>query len=69
VRYGEGIIAAMLNDLLAKFPQIMLGSYPVLDLPEYKVKVTLESKDAAYLDRALQTFVASLPKDGVHRID
>lgn len=69
VRYGEGIIAAMLNDLLVKFPQIMLGSYPVLDLAEYKVKVTLESKDAAYLERALQTFVASLPKDGVQRID
>lgn len=69
VRYGEGIIAAMLNDLLVKFPQIMLGSYPVLDLEEYKVKVTLESKDAAYLDRALQTFVASLPKDGVQRIE
>jgi len=69
VRYGEGIIAAMLNDLLVKFPEIMLGSYPVLDLPEYKVKVTLESKDAAYLDRALQTFVASLPKDAVQRVD
>ena len=69
VRYGEGIIAAMLNDLLVKFPQIMLGSYPVLDLADYKVKVTLESKDAAYLERALQTFVASLPKDGVQRID
>jgi molybdopterin-biosynthesis enzyme MoeA-like protein len=69
VRYGEGVIAAMLNDLLVKFPQIMLGSYPVLDVPEYKVKVTLESKDAAYLDRAVQTFVASLPKDGVQRID
>jgi FAD synthetase len=69
VRYGEGIIAAMLNQLLVKFPQIMLGSYPVLDLADYKVKVTLESKDAAYLDQALQTFIASLPKDAVHRID
>ena len=68
VRYGEGIIAAMLNDLLVKYPEIMLGSYPMLDLPEYKVKVTLESKDADYLERALQAFVASLPKDGVHRI-
>ena len=68
VRYGEGIIAAMLNDLLVKYPEIMLGSYPVLDLPEYKVKVTLESKDADYLERALQAFVASLPKDGVLRI-
>jgi len=69
VKHGEGIIAAMLNDLLVKFPQLMLGSYPVLDLPDYKVKVTLESKDAGYLDQALKTFVASLPKDSVHRID
>ena len=69
VRYGEGVIAVMLNDLLNKFPQLMLGSYPVLDLPDYKVKVTLESKDSNYLDRALQAFVASLPQDAVHRID
>jgi len=69
VRYGEGIIAAMLNDLLVKFPQLMLGSYPVLDLSEYKVKVTLESKDATYLDQALQAFVASLPEDAVQRIE
>jgi len=69
VRHGEGIIATMLNDLLVKYPEIMLGSYPVLDLPDYKVKVTLESKDQKYLTEALATFVASLPKDGVHRID
>ena len=69
VKYGEGIIAAILNDLLAKFPQLLLGSYPVLDLPDYKVKVTLESKDADYLSRALQTFVSSLPADAVHRIE
>jgi molybdenum cofactor synthesis domain-containing protein len=69
VRYGEGVIAAILNDLLVKFPQLMLGSYPVLDLPEYKVKVTLESKDEKYLSHALEAFVASLPQDAVHRID
>jgi molybdopterin-biosynthesis enzyme MoeA-like protein len=69
VRHGEGIIAASLNDLLIKFPALMLGSYPVLDLPDYKVKVTLESKDAEYLDRALKSLIDSLPKDSVHRID
>jgi molybdenum cofactor synthesis domain-containing protein len=69
VKYGEGIIAAMLNDLLVKFPELMLGSYPVLDSPEYKVKVTLESKDSGYLAHALQAFTASLPKDAVQRID
>ena len=69
VRYGEGVIAAALNDLLAKFPHLLLGSYPVLDLPEYKVKVTLESKDSNYLDHALKTLIASLPQDAVYRID
>jgi molybdenum cofactor synthesis domain-containing protein len=69
VRYGEGVIAATLNDLLTKFPKLMLGSYPVLDLPDYRVKVTLESKDASYLDQALQAFVAALPTDAVQRID
>jgi len=68
VRYGEGVIATVLNDLLVKFPELMLGSYPVLDLPDYKVKVTLESKDSKYLDQALQAFVAALPADAVQRI-
>jgi hypothetical protein len=54
---------------LVKYPDLMLGSYPVLDLPDYKVKVTLESKDQKYLTRALEAFVSSLPKDSVHRID
>jgi molybdenum cofactor synthesis domain-containing protein len=69
VRYGEGIIASILTDLLVNFPNLMLGSYPVLDLPEYKVKVTLESKDSDYLEQALRALIASLPPDAVHRVD
>jgi FAD synthetase len=69
VRYGEGVIASILNQLLVNFPDLMLGSYPVLDLPNYKVKVTLESKDSNYLDEALRAFIASLPADAVHRVD
>jgi FAD synthetase len=68
-KLGEGIIAKMLNDVLAQFPDLLLGSYPVLEIPEYKVKVTFESKDPEYLQRALQTFLASLPDGAVHRID
>jgi molybdenum cofactor synthesis domain-containing protein len=68
VKQGEGVIASLMNDLLVKYPQLLLGSYPVLDLPDYKVKVTLESKDSAYLDQALQSFLSSLPDGAVHRI-
>jgi molybdenum cofactor synthesis domain-containing protein len=69
VTVGEGVIAQYLNDVLAHFPQLLLGSYPVLDLPEYKVKVTFESKDAEYLEGALQTFLAALPRDSIYRVD
>jgi FAD synthetase len=68
VKQGEGVIASIMNDLLLNYPQLLLGSYPVLDIPEYKVKVTLESKDSVYLDRALQSFLSSLPDGAVHRI-
>jgi molybdenum cofactor synthesis domain-containing protein len=69
VKLGEGIIAKMLNEVLAKFPELLLGSYPVLDIPEYKVKVTFESKDPEYLQRALQSFLSSLPDGAVHRVE
>lgn len=69
VKLGEGIIAKMLNDVLAQFPELLLGSYPVLEIPEYKVKVTFESKDPEYLQRALKSFLASLPDGAIHRVD
>jgi FAD synthetase len=69
VKYGEGVIAELMNDLLVKYPTILLGSYPVLDVPEYKVKVTLESKDSSYLNQALRTFLNSLPEGAIHRIE
>jgi molybdenum cofactor synthesis domain-containing protein len=52
-REGEGSIAHHLHATLAAFPDLMLGSYPKLGDPEYAVKLTLESKDPAYVDRAL----------------
>jgi len=66
---GEGVIASILNDLLAKFPELLLGSYPVLDNPEYRVKLTLESKDPNYLDQAFQKLLSTLPQGAIHRIE
>ncbi len=69
VRMGEGLLADFLNDLLKAYPLLLLGSYPEFSHPEYKVKVTLESKDHDYLDRALKELVARLPRDTVVRIE
>jgi hypothetical protein len=57
-----------LNRLLAEFPLLQLGSYPEFSNPEYKVKVTLESRDRGYLDEALAGFLARLPAEVVVKI-
>jgi molybdenum cofactor synthesis domain-containing protein len=68
-RAGESAIAEHLTACLAEFPELMLGSYPELDEANYRVKITLESKDAAYLDRAFSRLVELLPKDAVCKVE
>ena len=68
-RVGEGTIAEFLNDTLREFPDLMLGSYPKIDNPEYMVKVTLESKDALYVERALEHLLRVLPEGSVVRTE
>jgi molybdenum cofactor synthesis domain-containing protein len=68
VTIGEGTLAAHLNGLLVDFPDLMLGSYPEFSNPEYRVKVTLESQNDTYLERALERFLASLPSDVVVKV-
>jgi len=66
---GEGAIAEHLNATLAAFPELLLGSYPKIGDPEYAVKLTLESKDEAYVERALAHLLGLLPRDAVVRTE
>ena len=68
VAIGEGVLADYLNRLLADFPLLLLGSYPELSNPEYKVKVTLESRDRGYLEGALAEFLRRLPAGALVRV-
>jgi molybdenum cofactor synthesis domain-containing protein len=68
-REGEGTIAEHLNATLARFPDLLLGSYPKLADPEYAVKLTLESKDRAYVDDALAHLLRLLGSDAVVRTE
>ena len=68
VRIGEGTLADHLNGLLRDYPELLLGSYPEFSNPEYKVKVTLESRDGAFLERALAEFLKRLPVDCIVRV-
>jgi FAD synthetase len=68
-REGEGAIAEHLNATLAAFPELLLGSYPRIGDPEYVVKLTLESKDQAYVERALAHLLGRLPRESVVRTE
>jgi molybdenum cofactor synthesis domain-containing protein len=65
LRADEGQIAAILHRVLADFPDLMLGSYPYFDNPEYSIKLTLESKDSSYLDRARSMLLTELAGVGI----
>lgn len=65
---GEGLLAEHLNAVLARHPDLLLGSYPEFSNPEYKVKVTLESKDRNYMERALSDLLERLPPSSLVRV-
>lgn len=69
VRDGESAIAELLHAVLHEYPQLMLGSYPVINVTEYKVMLTLESRDAEYLEGALQCLLGKLPQASIVRIE
>ena len=68
-REMESTIAASLNRVLEQFPELALGSYPKLNDPEYAVRITLESKDRDYVERALAALLAMLPPRAVVRTE
>jgi len=66
---GEGAIAEYLDATLKAFPELLLGSYPKIGDPEYAVKLTLESKDHDYVERALAHLLGLLPPGAVARTE
>ena len=69
INMPEGTLADHLNELLRRHPELMLGSYPEFFNAEYKVKVTLESKDRKYVERAVEDFLQRLPAAAVVRVE
>jgi molybdenum cofactor synthesis domain-containing protein len=68
-RESEGSIAEHLNATMVEFPELLLGSYPKIGDPDYAVKLTLESKDQTYVERALAYLLARMPAEAVVRTE
>jgi molybdenum cofactor synthesis domain-containing protein len=60
VRAGEGEIAGALDETVAAFAGVEVGSYPQLDAATHRVKITLDGRDAAAVERALAFLAARL---------
>jgi molybdenum cofactor synthesis domain-containing protein len=69
VKPFESDIADKLDALLGEFSDLMLGSYPRLGESEYRVMLTLESRDGAYLERALESLLGRLSPEDVHKVE
>ena len=69
VQVEEGEIADALNEVLEAFPDLGLGSYPAFNNPLYKVKLTLESKDEAYLEKARQCLLEKMASRSIVPFD
>lgn len=66
---GQSCIAEHLDALMREYPALLLGSYPTLHNPDCRVTLTLESKDPAYLDKALSPLISLLPSSAVARVE
>jgi molybdenum cofactor synthesis domain-containing protein len=66
LKADEGQIAATLHRVLEEFPELLLGSYPYFDNPVFSIKLTLESKDAAYLECAHSKLLLQLAVLDLH---
>jgi molybdenum cofactor synthesis domain-containing protein len=65
-RQDEFDIAASLTDVAVAHPVVAIGSYPNYESKEYRVKLTLESKDQAALDEAFAALLARLDPAQIH---
>lgn len=69
VTIPESSFAHLLHALLQEFPDVLLGSYPEVRNPDYRVKLTLESKDVAYLARAYDRLLNLLPAEAIYKAE
>jgi molybdopterin-biosynthesis enzyme MoeA-like protein len=56
----EGTIAGELDRIVASYAGVQVGSYPKIDTTDYKVKVTLESKDRERVEAATADLTRAL---------
>jgi hypothetical protein len=57
----EGDLKPLLDDVVARFPDVDIGSYPKWLDPSYKTKLTFDGRDVLRVDAARDALLALLP--------
>lgn len=58
----EGHLKPLLDDVVARFPDVSVGSYPTWIGAPYRTKLTFDARDGARVKAAADAFCASLPE-------
>jgi molybdenum cofactor synthesis domain-containing protein len=66
---GEGHLAPFMSKIVRDFPSVSVGSYPTITALDYRVQVTLESKDRDMLDAACAAFRALVGEAAIVRVE
>jgi molybdopterin-biosynthesis enzyme MoeA-like protein len=69
VRVGEEIVGDVMRAALVAEPAVEIGSYPRFDDADHRVRITVESRDAAAVERALAFLVARVAPSDVVRVE
>jgi molybdenum cofactor synthesis domain-containing protein len=68
-KMDEGDLKPLLDEVVASFPDIDVGSYPKWMDTSYKTKLTFDGRDEARVIAARDAFVALLPPGEPQRLD
>lgn len=68
-KMDEGDLKALLDRVVADFPDVSVGSYPKWQDPSYKTKLTFDGRDARRVDEARDAFLALLPAGEPQRVE
>jgi molybdenum cofactor synthesis domain-containing protein len=68
-KMDEGDLKPLLDQAVAAFPDVEIGSYPRWNDPTYRTKLTFDGRDDARVLAARDAFVATLPEGEPQRMD
>jgi molybdopterin-biosynthesis enzyme MoeA-like protein len=68
-KMDEGDLRKPLDEVVARFPDVAVGSYPKWQDPTYKTKLTFDGRDPARVEAAKDAFLALLPPGEPQRVE